>query len=128
MRRMLDPKTIGGGSTAPARHWYCITNNNKRAYYTIITTKDYDFPIGKFTEIQDFWTNDKYKPLHAAGSYPGAGLMSYGSDNILMTRFDFENDSTDMATITGILYEIHATWQQKMKVNSFFGQYVMKIM
>ena len=128
MRRMLDPKEAGGGSTAPARHWYCITNNNKRTYYYIITTKDYDFPIGEFTAIEDFWTNDKYKPLHAKGSYPGAGLLSYGSDHILMTRFDFANDSTTTATITGINYEKNYTFQQSMQVNSFFGKYVMKVL
>ena len=127
MRRMLDPKEVGGSSTDPARHWYCITDNNKKNYYTIITTKDYDFPIGKFTAIEDFWTNDKYKALPAAGSYPGAGLLSYGSDHILMTRFDFENDSTDMATITGINYETNITWQDKMQVINFFGQYIMKM-
>ena len=127
MRRMLDPKEAGG-STAPARHWYCITGTNKRTYYTIITTKDYDFPIGKFTPIEDFWTNDKYKALHAAGSYPGAGLLSYSGDHILMTRFDFENDYSKTATITGIKYETNSTFQQKMDVSSFFGQYIMKIL
>ena len=129
MRRMIDPKTLGGGGglTAPARHWYCITDYNKRTYYTIITTKDYDFPIGKFTAIENFWTDDKYKPLHAAGSYPGAGLMPYGGEKILMTRFDFENDSTKTATITGIRYEQHNTFQQDMDVSTFFGQYIMKI-
>ena len=126
MRRMLDPKEVGGGSTAPARHWYCITSDSKRTYYTIITTNDYDFPIGKFTRIQDFWTNDKYKPLHAAGAYPGSGLLSYGGDNILMTRLDLENDSTKMATITGIRYETNATFQEKMDI-SYLGQYVMKM-
>ena len=124
MRRMLDPKEAGD-ITKAGRHWYCITNSNQRTYYTIITKKDYDFPIGKFTAIKDFWTNDKYKALHAAGSYPGAGLLSYGSDSILMTRFDFENDSTDMATVTGI--KTNSTWQQKIQVSSFFGQYIMKI-
>lgn len=126
MRRMLDPKEVGT-STKDSRHQYCITGNNKRTYYYIITTKDYDFPIGKFTAIKDFWTNDKYKPLHAAGSYQGCGLLSYGGENILMIRFDFANDSTTTATITGIRYDINATWQQDMQVNSFFGQYVMKV-
>ena len=126
MRRMLDPTKVGD-ITKAGRHWYCITNSNKRTYYTIITARDYDFPIGKFTSIEDLWTNDKYKALHAAGAYPGAGLLSYGSDHILMTRFDFENDSDKMAIVTGIKYETNSGWQQKIDVSSFFGQYIMKI-
>ena len=76
MRRMLDPKELGGGSTAPARHAYRINNNNNY-WYIVHSTKDYNFEIGKSNYIgSDFDKNDKYKELRSSGIYPANGFVN----------------------------------------------------
>ena len=77
MRRMLDPTQVGGsGST---RHVYMVCLN-VNYYYIIYTTKDFNFTIGKFIEVntKEFTTTDKYKELRALGTYPAHG---FGWDN-----------------------------------------------
>ena len=77
MRRMLDPKEVGG-STAPARHAYRINNNNY--YYIVYSTKDYNFEIGKSIYIgSEFDSNDNYKELRSSGVYPANGFINYSS-------------------------------------------------
>ena len=75
MRRMLDPKEVGG-STAPVRHAYRINNNNNY-WYIVYSTKDYNFEIGKSNYIgSDFDTNDNYKELRSSGIYPANGFVN----------------------------------------------------
>lgn len=75
MRRMLDPKEVGG-STAPARHAYRINNNNNY-WYIVYSTKDYNFEIGKSNYIgSDFDSNDNYKELRSSGIYPANGYVN----------------------------------------------------
>ena len=79
MRRMIDPKEIGGGgSTAPAMHAYRINNNNNY-WYIVYSTKDYNFEIGKLTFIEDFDRNDNYKELRSSGVYPANGFVNLSS-------------------------------------------------
>ena len=77
MRRMLDPKTIGGGgSTAPARHVYRVLFDS--LWYIAITSKDYGFTIGEKTSVpSDFLTNDKYEELRSGGIHPAGGMYRY---------------------------------------------------
>lgn len=84
MRRMLDPKEVGGGgSTAPARHAYRINNNNNY-WYIVYSTKDYNFEIGKSNYIgSDFDKNDKYKELRSSGIYPANGYVNLSDTEYL---------------------------------------------
>ena len=84
MRRMLDPKEIGGGApTAPARHAYRINNNNNY-WYIVYSTKDYNFEIGKSNYIgSDFDTNDNYKELRSSGIYPANGFVNLSETSYL---------------------------------------------
>ena len=76
MRRMLDPKELGGGSTAPARHVYRVLFDG--LWYIAITSKDYGFEIGEKTSVpSDFLTNDKYKELRSGGIHPVGGMYNY---------------------------------------------------
>ena len=74
MRRMLDPKEVGG-STAPARHAYRVLLDG--LWYIAITSKDYGFKIGEKTSVPDFSTNDKYKELRSGGIHPVGGAYNY---------------------------------------------------
>ena len=78
MRRMLDPKELGGGgSTAPARHGYRIIINDK-LHYEIYTTKDYDWTIGEKINISSkLWTDNNYKELRSPGTYPASGVCQF---------------------------------------------------
>ena len=76
MRRMLDPKEVGGGG-AP-RHCYSIFVKG-RFHYEVYTTKDYRLQIGKYNNIPDFISNDDYKELRSAGTYPASGIW-YNDD------------------------------------------------
>lgn len=79
MRRMLDPKEVGGGSTAPARHGYSVVIGN-RVHYEVYTEKDYDFKLREATYISDFSINSKYQELRSNGVYPASGYY-YKNDN-----------------------------------------------
>lgn len=75
MRRMLDPKELGGGGNpTPARHCYMIVVNLD-FHYIVYTTKDYNFEIGGEPKlISDFATNNEYEELRDVGSYEAAGV------------------------------------------------------
>ena len=74
MRRMLDPKTIGGGggSTSTAMHGYSVVIGD-RIHYEVYTQKDYDLELREATYISDFSTNPKYQELRSNGLYPASG-------------------------------------------------------
>lgn len=74
MRRMLDPKEVGGGgSTAPARHGYMVVIDYS-CFYTVFTTKDYDFKVGQYTQVNNI-ASDEYKELYKPGYYPCGGYF-----------------------------------------------------
>ena len=80
MRRMLDPKTIGGGgSTSTPMHGYSVIIRNQ-LHYEVYTEKDYDLKLREVTSISDFSTNPNYQELHSKGTYPATGYY-YKSDN-----------------------------------------------
>ena len=66
MRRMLDPKEVGGG-TGSARHCYSVDVDGQ-FIYIVNTEKNYNFTIGKKKRVSDFMTNPDYEELHAGGS------------------------------------------------------------
>lgn len=100
MRRMLDPKEVGG-STAPARHCYMVLLDS--LWYIAITSKDYGFKIGENTPVpSDFLKNDKYKELRSGGIHPAGGMYNYTTiptnlrvqsaiGTINMTGYDIKN-------------------------------------
>ena len=70
-------KELGGGGTP--RHVYSIFVN-QQFHYEVYTTKDYDFPIGKYNAVSDFITNSNYQELRVDGnSYPAGGATPSGS-------------------------------------------------
>ena len=74
MRRMLDPKTIGGGGTP--RHAYRIVIDNY-CWFLSFTENDYGYEIGQMINIpEDFYTNDKYKDLLSTGCHPAGGYYN----------------------------------------------------
>ena len=73
MRRMLDPTTLGGGSTTTI-HVYSVRIDDL-CHYEVYTTKDYGFTIGSVQTIIDFKTNDNYKELRTEGQHPAAGYI-----------------------------------------------------
>ena len=63
----------GGGGEGTPRHVYMVKLIDE-CYYTVYTTKDYNFPIGQSTgRISDFKTNDNYKELRSNGLHPAVG-------------------------------------------------------
>lgn len=95
MRRMLDPKEVGG-STAPASHYYMILLDG--LWYLAITSKDYGFQIGESTPVpSDFLTNDKYKELRSGGIHPAGGMYNYTT---IPTQLRVQN-AIDVINMTG---------------------------
>lgn len=108
MRRMLDPKEVGG-STAPARHCYMIVLDS--LWYIAITSKDYGFEIGKKTSVpSDFLNNDKYKELRSGGIHPAGGMynttipthlrVQSAVDIINMTGYDIKTSQAPSLSIS----------------------------
>lgn len=75
MRRMIDPKELGGGGNpTPEMHCYMVVVNLD-LHYIVYTTKNYAFKIGDEPKlIEDFATNNEYEELRAVGSYEAAGV------------------------------------------------------
>ena len=78
MRRMLDPKTLGGGggSGGTPRHAYRIISQNS-LWYISYTSKDYNqFKIGKMTDVPlDILSNDEYQELLSIGTHNAGGTI-----------------------------------------------------
>lgn len=74
-----------------ARHGYRIIGNNT-FHYTVDTTKNYNFKIGKVNEISDFKTNDNYKELRAVGRYPAAGYFENAFNKLILNTFTMRDD------------------------------------
>ena len=86
MRRMLDPKTIGGGGGGSARHAYRIVVDNY-CWFLSFTAKDYGYEIGKKTNIpNDFYTNDNYKDLLSDGYHPAGGYYKGDSLDLIVSH------------------------------------------
>lgn len=95
MRRMLDPKTIGGGNTTPARHCYMVVVD-LNFHYIVYTTKDYGFEIGKEPKyIPDFETNSQYEELRAVGYYEAGGISknSLNENEEVVVNYFYVNSS-----------------------------------
>ena len=91
MRRMLDPTKVGG-STAPARHCYMVVMDFT-CFYEVFTTKDYDFKVGQYTEVNDI-AGDEYKELYKPGYYPCGGYFDWLSKKILACTLKFLSNDT----------------------------------
>lgn len=92
MRRMLDPKTIGGGNTTPARHGYMVVIDYI-LFYVVLTAKDYAFKVGQQTEVGDI-KSDEYKELYQPGYYPCGGYIGRLEKKILASTFQILNNDT----------------------------------
>ena len=77
MRRMLDPKEVGGGGGEI--HGYRIGGIGTGYYLTFIS-KNYHYPIGEPQFVSYFGTDDKYKELRTPGVYPAGGYYYNISD------------------------------------------------
>ena len=75
MRRMLDPKEVGGGGGGSQMHAYSIFVRNS-FHYEVYTTIDLHLEKRVLHQINDFLTNEDYKELHAIGKYPAAGYIN----------------------------------------------------
>ena len=97
MRRMLDPKTLGGGggSGGTPRHAYRIIKGNS-LWYISNTRKDYDqFKIGKMTDAtQDILSNDEYQELLSIGTHNAGGIIDDSGEKNLVNwlRIDSKNE------------------------------------
>ena len=81
MRRMLDPKELGGST--PARHAYRIVISDY-CWFLSFTKKDYGYDIGQKTDIPaDFYTSDNYKDLLSQGYHPAGGYYNGNSSDTL---------------------------------------------
>lgn len=92
MRRMLDPKEVGGG-----RHGYRVLVKNS-FYYLIYTSKDYDLEVGLETNIPNFYDNEDYKDLRTSGSYPVGGYYVH-KDNSQIVPTEITLKANDPLTI-----------------------------
>lgn len=87
MRRMLDPKEVGGNST-PAMHGFMITISYD-CWFLSFSTKDYGFEIGKeYIRPDDFFTNDSYKDLRSKGIHPAGGYYDGDSSDLLISSIN----------------------------------------
>lgn len=89
MRRMLDPKEVGG-NTAPSRHGYMVVIDYD-CFYEVYTTKDYDLKVGQYTQVNNI---DEYKELYKPGYYPCGGYFDWTSKKILACTLQFLHDDT----------------------------------
>ena len=101
MRRMLDPKELGGSGAGSARHCYYVEVDGE-FIYIVNTEKNYNFIIGKSTRVRDFMTNPDYEELHAGGKksfsdyrfYPAIGTYKAGSLQMLVNSIGIYDNST----------------------------------
>ena len=102
MRRMLDPKTIEGGSGETPRHGYRIFIKGN-FYYLAYTNKDYPWAVGAQTNIYDFTTNPDYKELRKNAYYPAAGY--YKKENMLAILIKIVNNKFSLWGSIGTEHE-----------------------
>ena len=96
MRRMLDPKELGGGGGSQIHGYSVIAGNT--CHYEIYTTEDYDWmPIGESVDFSSIFMEDQYKALRAKGTYPAAGYSA--SDNMYVYLFHISDG--DMYNLKG---------------------------
>lgn len=92
MRRMLDPKTIGGGGGS-SRHAYRILIDTF-CWFLSFSEKDYGYEIGKKRDIpSDFYTNDYYQDLRSKGYHPAGGYYN-GNESDLIVSYVRLSDNT----------------------------------
>lgn len=95
MRRMLDPKTIGGGGGS-ARHAYRIVFDDY-CWFLSFTEKDYGYQIGQKTNIpKDFYTNDIYKDLLSNGYHPAGGYYNGNNTDMLASFVNIYSTGYDI--------------------------------
>lgn len=92
MRRMLDPKELGGGGGS-ARHAYRILIDTF-CWFLSFSEKDYGYEIGKKRDIpSDFYTNDYYLDLRSKGYHPAGGYYN-GNEADLIVSYVRLSDNT----------------------------------
>ena len=73
----------GGGGGSSARHVYSVIIEDS-FHYEVYTSKNYDFQIGKLTNLPDFKTNQDYNELRLNGNYPVSGYYRDSSDSFII--------------------------------------------
>ena len=110
MRRMIDPKELGGGGSAI--HAYRIIVSDY-CWFLSFTEKDYGYEIGKNTDIpSDFYTNDEYKDLLSQGYHPAGGYYNGDQADLIVshvnisTRYWIYGYRVSTKTTTGSLFNM----------------------
>ena len=116
MRRMLDPKTIGGGQT----HAYSIIINGS-CHYEAYTAKDYNYKIGDMVSVDDFMTNTDYNELRTVRFHPASGFYYYSDGDLKIVVYGVEVDSQGKSYIRGFdltnsIYKKLNTIMQSVKI------------
>ena len=114
MRRMLDPKEVGG-SPYPAMHAYRIVFNDS-FHYIAYTSKDYGWTIGKPVIIGQFETNNKYAELLSAGCHSAGGVYTSDSGAIIVNYFKII--SPNNYTVYGYNLETKESTEVSAKVHT----------
>ena len=93
MRRMLDPKEVGGSSE---RHAYRIQIYNS-ACYVVYTTED--IPFFKLRELTTInYSDKKREALLLTGVFPLSGYLKNDSGDLLITKYiDVKNKYSGFA-------------------------------
>lgn len=121
MRRMIDPKEVGGGGES-ARHGYRIFLKGN-FYYLAYTNKDYPLVIGQATNAYDFKTNPDYQELRENGNYPAAGY--YKNLDRSATYMEINNDKFNLWGNVGTDHEfgtrnVTASMQSGIAITKLF--------
>lgn len=91
MRRMLDPKEVGGGGGGTETHCYRIAINSY-CWFLSYTTKNYGYRIGENVNIPgDFFTNTNYNDLRSIGYHPAAGAIILENRLLIVGGFKITN-------------------------------------
>ena len=107
MRRMLDPKEVGGGGNpTQARHAYRI-HIYDTACYVVYTTED--IPSLKLRELTTIYYGDEeYKALQLTGAFPLSGYLKNDAGDLLITKYiDVKNK------LAGFAYTYNITKAQE---------------
>ena len=105
MRRMLDPKEVGGGGST--RHHYTIIAGSTKFHYEVYTTKEYGYEPRKLNTVWDFKTNNKFQELRAPGYYPASGTWKDANTGHIFIANWIQIDSSNKIKLCG--YDITET-------------------
>ena len=89
MRRMLDPKEVGGGGGGGTIHGYLIIIDDMIQYETF-TTEDFGGEINEPKTISGFWASTQYQTLRQNGTYPSSGVYTTNDRTIVAQQVEIK--------------------------------------